>query len=60
MQGIMKHFQYVQAVDDGQFDLNKGEIHSLIGENGAGKSTMMKMLYGLYERDAGTIIVDGK
>ena len=56
----MKHFQYVQAVDDGQFDLNKGEIHSLIGENGAGKSTMMKMLYGLYERDAGTIIVDGK
>ncbi len=60
MQGIMKRFQYVQAVDNGQFDLNEGEIHSLIGENGAGKSTMMKMLYGLYERDAGQIRVNGR
>lgn len=60
MTGIMKRFQYVQAVDNGQFDLTAGEIHSLIGENGAGKSTMMKMLYGLYARDDGTIRVNGK
>lgn len=60
MQNIMKRFQHVQAVDNGFFDLYRGEVHSLIGENGAGKSTMMKMLYGLYASDGGTIKVNGK
>ena len=60
MHNIMKRFQYVQAVDNGSFDLCEGEIHSLIGENGAGKSTMMKMLYGLYACDSGTIKIRGK
>ena len=40
--------------------LKKGEIHSLIGENGAGKSTMMKLLYGMYPIDEGEIIVKGE
>ena len=44
MKGIVKHFGQVQAVKKGEFTLKKGEIHSLIGENGAGKSTMMKLL----------------
>ena len=60
MHNIMKRFQHVQAVDNGFFDLERGEVHSLIGENGAGKSTMMKMLYGLYQADSGTIRVNGK
>ena len=60
MHNIMKRFQHVQAVDNGFFDLERGEVHSLIGENGAGKSTMMKMLYGLYQADSGTIHVNGK
>lgn len=60
MQNIMKRFQHVQAVDHGNFDLYQGEVHSLIGENGAGKSTMMKMLYGLYQKDGGTIKINGK
>ena len=59
MQGIMKHFQYVQAVDDGQFDLNKGEIHSLIGENGAGKSTTILMMLGLTEPTFGSVEICG-
>lgn len=59
MKGINKEFPNVKAVDNGYFDLYKGEIHSLIGENGAGKSTMMKMLYGLYPKDSGTIMVKG-
>lgn len=51
MNNIRKSFGSVQAVKDGQFNLKKGEIHSLIGENGTGKSTMMKLLYGLYDFD---------
>ena len=44
MSNIVKTFGTVQAVKHGEFTLKKGEIHSLIGENGAGKSTMMKLL----------------
>lgn len=60
MNNIHKQFPFVKAVDGSRFDLYKGEIHSLIGENGAGKSTMMKILYGMYEIDEGEIIVNGE
>lgn len=60
MINIVKSFGEVHAVKDGQFNLIKGEIHSLIGENGAGKSTMMKLLYGMYPIDSGEIIVKGQ
>lgn len=60
MKDIDKSFPAVHAVDGGQFNLKKGEIHALIGENGAGKSTMMKMLYGLYQPDSGIIKINGK
>ena len=57
---MLKTFGTVQAVRNGNFDLRKGEIHSLIGENGAGKSTMMKLLYGMYDYDDGEITVKGE
>ena len=60
MNNIVKSFGEVRAVRHGEFTLKKGEIHSLIGENGAGKSTMMKLLYGMYPIDDGEIIVRGK
>lgn len=60
MEGIKKSFGSVKAVKNGRFNLKKGEIHSLIGENGTGKSTMMKMLYGMYEVDEGEIKLDGQ
>ncbi|KUO72819.1 MAG: ABC transporter ATP-binding protein [Clostridia bacterium BRH_c25] len=60
MTDIEKNFELVKAVSNGQFNLKKGEIHSLIGENGAGKSTMMKILYGIYPYDSGTIKVNGE
>ena len=60
MKKIRKTFGEVQAVKKGEFNLKKGEIHSLIGENGAGKSTMMKMLYGMYGIDDGEIIIGGE
>jgi len=60
MRNIVKTFGSVQAVKNGNFDLREGEIHSLIGENGAGKSTMMKLLYGMYGFDSGEIIVNNE
>ena len=59
MKNIHKQFPYVKAVDGAEFDLYRGEIHSLIGENGAGKSTMMKILYGMYAIDQGSITING-
>lgn len=60
MTGISKAFSGNQVLKDVSFSLEKGEIHALMGENGAGKSTMMKVLTGIYKRDAGTIIVKGE
>jgi simple sugar transport system ATP-binding protein len=60
MENIIKNFGLVHAVKTGNFNLRKGEIHSLIGENGAGKSTMMKLLYGMYPIDGGSIKVRGQ
>ena len=60
MEDIQKNFGNISAIKNGFFDLYEGEIHSLIGENGAGKSTMMKILYGLYPKDGGRLSVKGK
>ena len=59
MINIKKNFDSIQAIVNGNFNLNRGEIHSLIGENGAGKSTMMKIAYGLYSPDDGIINIKG-
>ena len=60
MTDIVKTFGEVQAIKNGNFNLFEGEIHSLIGENGAGKSTMMKILYGIYPIDEGNIEIYNK
>ncbi|HET8927633.1 MAG TPA: sugar ABC transporter ATP-binding protein [Microbacterium sp.] len=52
-------FPGVKALDDVDFRLLPGEVHSLMGENGAGKSTLIKALTGVYQLDAGEIIVEG-
>lgn len=60
MKGIFKSFGEVQAIKNGEFSLFEGEIHALIGENGAGKSTMMKLLYGIHPIDLGEIEIKNK
>lgn len=57
---ISKEFPGVKALDDVQIDLHKGEVHALMGENGAGKSTMIKVITGVYPKTAGTILLNGK
>ena len=60
MSGISKSFPGVQALKDVQFELSRGEVLALVGENGAGKSSLMKILSGIYSKDAGTIVLEGE
>ena len=58
--GISKRFGAVQALDKVGFELYPGEVHALMGENGAGKSTVAKIIAGVYSADEGTIELEGK
>ncbi|MBI4417321.1 MAG: sugar ABC transporter ATP-binding protein [Ignavibacteriales bacterium] len=60
MQGIVKEYPGVRALDGVDFDLQAGEVHCLVGENGAGKSTLMKILGGAVQKDAGSVSIDGQ
>ena len=60
MTDIDKAFPGVQALTKARLTLQAGTVHSLMGENGAGKSTQMKCLFGIYKKDAGTIMLEGK
>jgi rhamnose transport system ATP-binding protein len=57
---ISKSFPGVKALDDVHFELMPGEIHALMGENGAGKSTFIKIITGVYRPDNGDFLIDGK
>ncbi|MEX0628846.1 MAG: ATP-binding cassette domain-containing protein, partial [Cucumibacter sp.] len=58
MRGISKSFGAVKALVDVDLTLYRGEILGLVGDNSAGKSTLMKILTGAYHRDAGEVLVD--
>jgi rhamnose transport system ATP-binding protein len=60
MNHITKTFPGVKALDRVCFDLNPGEIHALVGENGAGKSTFIKVLAGVHQPDEGEIVLNGE
>ena len=60
MRGITKRFGALTALDHVDFSLEKGEIHALLGENGAGKTTIMNVLYGMLQPDEGEILVEGR
>jgi ABC-2 type transport system ATP-binding protein len=57
---LRKTFDDLVAVDDVGFHIAEGETYGLLGPNGAGKTTSISMICGLLERDAGTVVVDGR
>lgn len=60
VKSVDKKFNGVYALRGLDFSLGEGEIHGLVGENGAGKSTFIKILGGVYKRDGGSILWSGK
>src|SRR3954466_13019279 len=58
--GISKQFAAIEVLRDVDLDLMRGEIHALLGENGAGKSTFAKILAGVHRPTLGTIAINGK
>ena len=57
---IVKTFSGVTVLDHAQLNVKRGEIHALMGENGAGKSTIIKIITGVYPMDSGEIYYNGK
>ena len=59
LQGISKSFGAVRAIRSGEITIRAGRVHALVGENGAGKSTMIKIISGVEQADSGTIEFEG-
>jgi rhamnose transport system ATP-binding protein len=60
LQGITKIFPGVKALNNVHFQLRRGEIHALMGENGAGKSTFIKVITGVHAAEEGKMFLEGK
>ena len=60
LSGISKSFPGVRALSEVSLELFAGKVTALVGENGAGKSTVVKILTGIYQPDAGEIRLDGR
>ena len=60
LRGITKSFPGVKANDNVSLSIYPGEIHALLGANGCGKTTLIKIFSGVYQPDAGTILLEGK
>jgi ABC-type sugar transport system ATPase subunit len=56
---IAKRFGALEALADVDVDIHAGEVLAILGDNGAGKSTFIKILSGAYEPSAGTLLIDG-
>lgn len=57
VENVTKKFGGVTALNNVSFDINQGEVHGLVGENGCGKSTLMKIIAGVVARDRGTLTI---
>ena len=60
MKDIEKGFLGVPVLKKVDFSLDRGQVISIIGTNGAGKSTLSNIIAGVYEKDGGTVEIDGK
>lgn len=59
VKNVTKEFPGVKALDNISFDVQRGSVHALVGENGAGKSTFIKILAGIYHQDSGSVVFNG-
>ena len=59
-EGLSKHFNDVKALDNITVDIRKGSIFGLVGTNGAGKSTFLRVAAGILKADSGTVTIDGE
>ena len=57
---LTKSFSGIKALENVQLNVRRGEVHAIMGENGAGKSTFMKILMGLLQADAGQVFFEGE
>lgn len=60
LKGITKIFPGVKALNNVKFQLKKGEVHALMGENGAGKSTFIKVITGVHKAEEGEMFLEGQ
>lgn len=60
VENLKKKFGPVVVLNNAKIKVKPGEVHGLVGENGAGKTTMMNIVAGVHQRDSGTIFFDGK
>ncbi len=60
LKDVVKTFGGVTALDGVNFQLKRGEIHALMGENGAGKSTFIKVITGVHQPDSGIMLLEGE
>ena len=60
LKGVSKRFGPVQALNDIDFEVKAGEVVGLVGDNGAGKSTQVKTIAGIYSPDDGVFFFDGE
>ena len=60
LRSISKHFGGVEAVVDVDLDVHRGEVVALVGDNAAGKSTIARIVSGIYRHDSGAILMDGE
>lgn len=60
LEGVSKRYGAVQALKDVSFRVTRGEVHAILGENGAGKSTTLKAINGEIEPDEGRILLSGR
>jgi ribose transport system ATP-binding protein len=59
LSGIVKNFSSLSVVDGISLEIKRHEVVGLVGENGAGKSTVLKILTGVHQPDSGTMEVNG-
>ena len=59
VQDLSKHFDEIAALDGLNLNINKGSIYGLVGVNGSGKTTILRLLAGVYQPDSGIVKVDG-